>query len=90
MSGQRQVLTYAVIRQAVKAAALRLGVDPAKFSLHSFRGPFVDDMVHGKAEVSTGVCILSNSLKQQKFVLISLFCLSCVLKTATQGQILLG
>ena len=36
-SGQRQVLTYAVMRQAVKAAALRLGVDHAKFSLHSLR-----------------------------------------------------
>jgi hypothetical protein len=36
-SGQRQVLTYAVMRQAVKAAALRLGVDPVKFSLHSLR-----------------------------------------------------
>jgi hypothetical protein len=36
-SGQRQVLTYAVMRQAVKSAALRLGVDPAKFSLHSLR-----------------------------------------------------
>jgi hypothetical protein len=39
-SGQRQVLTYAVIKlqhQAVKAAALRLGVDPAKFNSHSLR-----------------------------------------------------
>ena len=34
-SGQRQVLTYAVMRQAVKAAALRLGVDAAKFTLRS-------------------------------------------------------
>jgi hypothetical protein len=33
-SGQRQVLTYAVMRQAVKAAALRLGVDAAKFTFH--------------------------------------------------------
>ena len=36
-SGQRQVLTYAVMRHAVKAAALRLGVKHAKFSLHSLR-----------------------------------------------------
>ena len=35
--GSRQVLTYAVMRQAVKAAAIRLGVDPTKFSLHSLR-----------------------------------------------------
>ena len=31
--GNRQVLTYAVMRQAVKAAAIR----PMKFSLHSLR-----------------------------------------------------
>ena len=36
-SGSRQTLTYAVMRLAVKAAAIRLGVDPAKFSLHSLR-----------------------------------------------------
>ena len=66
-SGQRQVLTYAVMRQAVKAAALRLGVDHAKFSLHSLRiggacaFSVVDDLVHGKVEVGTGVFILSNS-----------------------------
>ena len=33
--GSRQVVTYAVMRQAVKAVAIRLGVDPTKFSLHS-------------------------------------------------------
>ena len=36
-STQRSALLYAVMRQAVKAAALQLGVDPAKFSLHSLR-----------------------------------------------------
>ena len=36
-SGVRQVLTYAVMRRAVKAEAMRLGVDPTKFSLHSLR-----------------------------------------------------
>ena len=35
--GVRQVLTYAVIRRAVKAGAMRLGVDPTMFSLHSLR-----------------------------------------------------
>jgi hypothetical protein len=41
-SGRRQVLTYVVMRQAVKAAAIRLGVDPTKFSLHSLRiGVFI-------------------------------------------------
>ena len=36
-SGARQILTYAVIRRAVKARAMRLGMDPTKFSLHSLR-----------------------------------------------------
>jgi hypothetical protein len=36
-SGVRQVLTYAAMRRAVKAGAMRLGVDPTKFSLHSLR-----------------------------------------------------
>ena len=36
-SGVRQVLTYAVMRRAVKAGAMQLGVDPTKFSLHSLR-----------------------------------------------------
>ena len=36
-SSYPQVLTYAVMRQAVKAAAIRLGVDPRMFSLHSLR-----------------------------------------------------
>ena len=35
--GYCQTLTYAVMRLAVKAAAMRLGVDPSKFSLHSLR-----------------------------------------------------
>ena len=35
--GSRQVLTYAVMHQAVKAAAIHLGVAPTKFSLHSLR-----------------------------------------------------
>ena len=35
--GHRQIRTYAVMRLAVKAAAMRLGVDPSKFSLHSLR-----------------------------------------------------
>ena len=33
--GNRYILTYPFMRLAIKAAALRLGVDPAKFSLHS-------------------------------------------------------
>ena len=71
-SGCRQVLTYAVMRQAVKAAANRLGLDLTKFSLHSLRiggacalratgAPPVDDIVHGAMEVGTGVFILSSS-----------------------------
>jgi len=70
-SGQRQVLTYAVIKlqhQAVKAAALRLGVDPAKFNSHSLRiGGACAFWAAGVplsmilVEVSTGVFILSSS-----------------------------
>ena len=36
-SGTREILTYAVMRQAVKASALRQGLIPSKFSLHSLR-----------------------------------------------------
>ena len=71
--GYRQILTYAVMHLAVKAAAMRLGVDPSKFCLHSLRiggggglcvaggrGAVVDDIVHGKVEVSAGLLILSS------------------------------
>jgi len=36
-TGSRSVLTYAVMRRAIKAAAIRQGVDPTMFSLHSLR-----------------------------------------------------
>ena len=75
LSGVRQVLTYAVMRRAVKAGAMRLGVDPTKFSLHSLRigggvcvtgggGTLVNDIVYGAMEVGTGVSILWSTIGQ--------------------------